>query len=61
MIFSRRGFLQLAAGMVALAAFAPIASAQWSLSGVKRTCLYALQMSAFDPKRTSTATSKLPV
>jgi hypothetical protein len=23
-----------------------------SLSGAKRTCLFALQMSAFDPKRT---------
>ena len=28
MIFPRRGFLQLAAGTVVLAAFAPIASAQ---------------------------------
>ena len=25
----------------------------WSLLGVKRTCLFALHMSAFDPKRTS--------
>ena len=24
----------------------------WSLLGVKRTCLFALHMSAFDPKRT---------
>src|SRR5262245_53326154 len=28
-----------------------------SLSGVKRTCPFALQMSAFDPKRTFTAAS----
>jgi hypothetical protein len=43
MIFPRRGFLQLAAGTVALAAFATIASAHpWLhrtclLSGVNRT------------------------
>src|SRR5262245_19339830 len=31
-----------------------------SLLGVKRTCFCTLHMSAYDPKRTSTATSKLP-
>ena len=30
-----------------------LCTAQCPLSGVKRTCLFALQMSAFDPKRTS--------
>ena len=32
-----------------------------SLSGVKRTCLLALHMSAFDPKRTSGANTSHPV
>jgi hypothetical protein len=29
------------------------------LSGVKRTCLFALQMSAFDPKRTKLAATNV--
>ena len=33
----------------------------WSLLGVKRTCLFALHMSAYDPKRTWTHLSQLPV
>ena len=39
--------------MVLPIAEANIGSPQMSASGVKRTCRFALHMSAFDPKRTS--------
>jgi hypothetical protein len=35
-------------------------SEQCPLSGVKRTCLFALRMSAFDPKRTLAAYAANP-